>query len=354
MYVIIWWSLRPLLIQQKHIDNFTMSSTSSIQFIDGALSCTSPFALSYTDPYKKLLIRKHLILLLQNFPSFRPSVEAFTHNNGNIVNLLFAAGELHVSNSTVPINLTIWLHEDYPNTPPIVFVSSNLGSQIQQDHPFVDPSGSTLTPYLQTWLSPPCNLLDLVRNFVKLFSLVHPFNNSSTFASIEPSLVSRRQAMDRLSCGLHYDMMALRTESENDIEYLSTIQAEMVKRVDVTKYMIVKLEAEKRNLKKKVKEMTEEADVVMNWIKAHDHDNISANNIEDVFETADDESQVVLECAAADLAIEDLMYALDKAVEEEVMSFDLYIKQVRSLAREQFFHRAKLVKLNAMRNRLQN
>lgn len=324
-----------------------MSSPSSIQFIDSALSCTSPFALSYTDPDKKWLIRKHLILLLQNFPSFRPSVDVFTHNNGNIVNLFFATGELHVSNSTSPVSLSIWIHENYPDMPPIVFVSSNLGSRIQQDHPFVDPSGSTLTPYLQTWLSPPCNLLDLVRNFVKLFSLVHPFYNSSTFASIQPSLVSKREAMDRLSCALHYDMIAMRTESEDEIENLSTIQSEMVKRVDVTKYMIIKLEGEKRDLKKKVKEITEETDVVMNWVKAHDHDNTSANSIEDVFETADDESQVVLECLAADLAIEDLMYALDKAVEKEVMTFDLYIKQVRSLAREQFFNRAKLVKLKS-------
>ncbi|KAK1402669.1 hypothetical protein POM88_002274 [Heracleum sosnowskyi] len=104
-----------------------MSSSSSVHFIDSALSCTSPFALSYTDPDKKWLIRKHLILLLQNFPSFRPSVDVFTHNDGNIVNLLFATGELHVSNSASPINLSIWLHENYPDMAPIVFVSSNLG-----------------------------------------------------------------------------------------------------------------------------------------------------------------------------------------------------------------------------------
>lgn len=155
--------------------------------------------------------------------------------------------------------------------------------------------------------------------------------------------------MDRLSCALHCDMIAMRTVSEDEIDNLSTIQAEMVKRVDVTNYMIITLEGEKRNLKKKVKEITEETDVVMNWVKAHDHDNISAKSIQDVFETADDESQLVLECLAADLAVEDLMYALDKAVEKEVMTFDLYIKQVRSLAREQFFHRAKLVKLKGYR-----
>lgn len=327
----------------------SLSSPSSVQFIDAALSCTGPYALSYTDPDQKWLIRQHLVSLLQNFPSLRPLIDTFSHNNGITVTLLNARGDLHVSNSTPPISLSIWLHENYPYIPPIVFVSSNSGSQIQQDHPFVDPSGATTSPYLQTWLYPPCNLSDLVHNFVKLFSLIHPFYNSNTSTSTSfthPSLVSKREAMDRLLCALHYDVIALRTKTEDEIEELSVLQAEMVKRVDITSSMIIALEGEKMDLKNKVVEVTEEADVLMNWVRIHDHKGTSDYSVEDVFEAADEESEVILECLAADRAIEDVMYAMDKAVEEGVVTFEMYIRQVRILARDQFYHRARLVNLN--------
>ncbi|KAK4355486.1 hypothetical protein RND71_024457 [Anisodus tanguticus] len=74
--------------------NFETSPT-SIQFIDAALSCTSPIiAPSYTDPNQISIIRRILISLLQNYP---PSIDAFAHNDGTGVNLLNANRELQVA-----------------------------------------------------------------------------------------------------------------------------------------------------------------------------------------------------------------------------------------------------------------
>ena len=72
---------------------------------------------------------------------------------------------------------------------------------------------------------------------------------------------------------------------------------------------------------------------------------ISGDEIEKAFETVEPEWEPVLDCLASDKAIEDTIYAMDKAIEMGVVSFEAYIKQVRILAREQFYHRALLVKL---------
>ncbi|CAL5427553.1 unnamed protein product [Camellia sinensis] len=310
-----------------------MALQSSIRFIDSALFSTGPFALSYYDPDQKWLIRSHFISLLQNFPSLRPSTDTFTHNDGANANLLNATGDLLVSPSTPVVPITIWVHENYPHMAPIVLVSSNTMYPIHQDHPFIDPSGLTTLPYLQNWLHPRSNLLNLVHNLVNLFSYNHPFYNSN---------VLKMEAMDKLSCSLVYDTVAFNAETEEELERLSTLQGELVKRFDVATGMIIGLEDEKMDLERRVTEMTEEADVLMNWLRVHDK---NWDEMGDEFEAVGEESRAVLDCLAKERALEDLIYALDKAVEQGVVSFDIYIGQVRKLAREQFLHRALVVKL---------
>ncbi|XP_051116110.1 protein ELC-like [Andrographis paniculata] len=63
-------------------------------------------------------------------------------------------------------------------------------------------------------------------------------------------------------------------------------------------------------------------------------------------------SDQMLDCTASDLALEDTIYALDKAVQEGAVPFDQYLRNVRLLAREQFFHRATASKVRAIQCRL--
>ncbi|CAK7346499.1 unnamed protein product [Dovyalis caffra] len=327
-----------------------MPSSSLIEFIDTALSCTSPFTLSYADSKQKWLIRKDLISLIQDYPSFNLSADTFNHNDGTTVNLLQATGDLRVANHTPPIPLIIWLHENYPCMPPMVFVLPNYMSPIHQDHPFVDSSGATTSPYLQTWEFPRCNLTELVHNLVKNFTLDHPFACSPAASFTHPSLVSKREALDRLSVKLHYDTIALLAQTEDEMEDLPILQEELVKRDDIITSMIIGVEHERMNLKDRVENLTNQADVLVNWLRVNDPKSVvtkAENEMDDgdAFEAGDEESRLLIDYLAADRALEDLIYALDKAVEQGVVSFDVYIRQVRVFAREQFCYKAMLVKL---------
>ncbi|KAL5561808.1 hypothetical protein UlMin_031555 [Ulmus minor] len=325
-----------------------MASPTSIQFIEFALSSSSPFVLSYTDPDQKWQIRKDLLSLLQDYPTFTPSFDTFVHNNGLAVHLLFVSGNLHVSRTTPLVPLVIWLHENHPFMAPMVFVSSNTVNPIHPNHPFVNPWGGITCPYIQTWAYPRSNLSNLVRNLVKLFSHDHPLmalSPASSFA--HPSLISKMEALDRLAGTIHYDIKVMNAEAENDIEELSKLQAKTAERVDFVEGLICGLDQEKRNLKGRVMKLTDDADVLMNWLRFNGREAVNStmeDEIEDAFEMEGD-SKLVLECLAGEKAIDDVIYALDKAVEGGVVGFESYIKQVRTLAREQFYHRAMLVKL---------
>lgn len=155
--------------------------------------------------------------------------------------------------------------------------------------------------------------------------------------------------MDRLSGAVYYDVAEFSTGARREIEELTKLQAEMTKRVGFVKGMIDGFEKEKENLKKRAMELTEQADVVTNWLRVNEPERlvamINGDEIEKAFETVEPEWEPVLDCLASDKAIEDTIYAMDKAIEMGVVSFEAYIKQVRVLAREQFYRRALLVKL---------
>ncbi|XP_047326088.1 protein ELC-like [Impatiens glandulifera] len=326
-----------------------MVSSSAIEFIDASLSYTntSKYSLSYQDSSQKWIIRDHLLSLLRDFPSLEPSCDQFTHNDGTTVNLLNISGHIPIpprsSSTTVP--LIIWVHENYPFIAPMIFVVPNP-NRILTDHPHVDSSsGSISSPYLLMWNGNNSNLSKLVQNIVNIFSFTHEANHRN---SSHPSLVSRQEAIDRLTCSLHYDVDVLRNEAEKELEALWALQGKMSDRAEVATSMIIALEEEKQSLENRVVELMNGADSLIDWLEDNDQMITRFNDDDDhddAFRGVDDEEDRVLGCLAEDMAVDDVIYELDKALNKGVIPFRLYIKQVRELSREQFFNRALLVKL---------
>ncbi|KVH94345.1 Steadiness box [Cynara cardunculus var. scolymus] len=314
-----------------------MVSPSLVDIIDKAIFCNTVYALAYTDSDQKWLIRKHLLSLHQEFSSLYPKVGTFIHNDGTMVHLLKAEGYLNVSHLLPLVHVTIWVHEYYPHVAPMVQVTSDPTIPIRSNHPFVDPSGVTTSSYLYMWGPSGYDLLGLAYNLVKLFSLDHPFHFVSSPSISHPSYVSKMEGMDRLWWMLHYDMIALRESINDEVQNLTTLQAEMKVRVNITTDMIIGLDHEKTDLKQIVKEMTDETDVLISWL-AVNKVNLSVamgGKLEDAFECVDDDSKWALELLAEDKALEDSMYALDKALDDGVVASEAYFRQVRSLARDQ-------------------
>lgn len=70
-------------------------------------------------------------------------------------------------------------------------------------------------------------------------------------------------------------------------------------------------------------------------------------DVDEAFEPLDGLSKQMLDSTASDLAIEDVVYSLDKAVQEGVVPFEQYLRSIRMLSRDQFFHRALTAKIRA-------
>ncbi|KAK1270195.1 Protein ELC-like [Acorus gramineus] len=326
-------------------------ASSSFRFVDAALSTTGPLALSYAHVNLKWLIRDHLLALLADFPSLSPSIASFTHDDGTTVHLLNASGRLPLPFFTSRgIPLTIWLHQDYPLFRPLVYLSppSPTASTIPHNHPFVDPSGAVGSPYVKSWQYPKSNLSDLVRNLANLLALSPPFVVGPPRSPSPPKrLPSKREAIDRLVAILHRDMASMKAKAEGDIEAALGLQARLYARARDLSIVERALVRERGSLKGRAAAMDEAKDVLVNWLLVnHRGGAIDGSGLDEVFEGEEDQnSMLFVDYKAEELAIEDVMYEMEKGLNGGVVPLEKYMKEVRGLAREEFFVKVKSMKL---------
>ncbi|CAN6439559.1 unnamed protein product [Victoria cruziana] len=310
---------------------------SAARFIDTAFARTGSFFLPYTHHKHKLLIRQHLLSLLNEFPSLSPRASHFTADGGATFYLLSATGTI----ASTP--LTIWLPPTYPVVPPLVFLS--VTAAVIQDHPFVDPTtGAVLTPYLLTWRYPSSNynLLGLARNLRHIFHLCSPLLSSSSTTGRRPpnpSLISKQEAIDRLALALFYDVAAFRRQTAADLNELALRQSLLQDRSLQLDDAVVRLESELSALRQRTEAMNSRSEVLQNWLE--ENRTVPGGELEEILECPDGVSMVLLESSAADRAIDDVMDRLDGALQEGRFELGAYMRLVRSLAREQFLHRAQ-------------
>lgn len=389
------------------------STHSSVQFLNNVLSQRGPSALPY-DEEVKWLIRQHLVSVIQEYPSLQAKTAIFNHNDGRTVNLLQAEGTVPMYYQEVMYNIPviIWLLESYPRQAPCVYVTPTRDMIIKRGHPHVNASGMVSIPYLQTWVFPSSNLVDLVRNLSLLFGQDPPLytkqsapqprpsptpshtqsaqmnhshgahiassssplgHNPNAHGALvrppgpprgypynrlppspqrlsnadDPSEVFRRNAINRLVESLHTDMIELRKATEVEMDGLFNTQAELRQREEQLEKGLREMQDEKEGLEQQLQLILTNTDVLDSWLR-NNEDKIKTNvDIDDVFEPCDALSRQMLECTATDLAIEDILYSLDKAAQEGSIPVDSYLKNVRTLSREQFFHRATAAKVRA-------
>ncbi|TYI07451.1 hypothetical protein ES332_A10G228800v1 [Gossypium tomentosum] len=360
------------------------------QFLSSVLSQRGPSSLPYTED-SKWLIRQHLLSLTSRYPSLQPKTATFTHNDGRSVNLLQADGTVPMPYQGVTYNIPIiiWLIESYPRYPPVVYVNPTRDMIIKRPHPHVSPSGLVSIPYLQNWIYPSSNLVDLVINLGSAFSHDPPLYSQrrsnpnpnppnygqqqqpppprvaaagyppSPYGRAQPSQtedaaeVYKRNAVNKLVEMVHGDIIKMRKEREAEMEGLFSAQGVLRKREEEVNKGLKEMQDEKEALEQQLQVVLMSTDVLAGWVRENEGKikNLGKNNdsvdVDEVFHCADVLSKQMLDCTAADLAIEDVVYSLDKALQEGAVPFDQYLRNVRLLSREQFFHKATAAKVRA-------
>ncbi|PPS04719.1 hypothetical protein GOBAR_AA15944 [Gossypium barbadense] len=349
------------------------------QFLSSVLSQRGPSALPYSED-TKWLIRQQLLSLISNYPSLEPKTATFTHNDGRSVNLLQAEGTIPMPFQGVTYNIPIiiWLMESYPRYAPAVYVNPTRDMIIKRPHPHVSPSGLVSIPYLHNWIYPPSPNPSINSSMTSTYGqhppppgprvaataaaagyppspygrVQHPQHSQARPTSTDDAAeVYKRNAMNKLVEMVHGDIIGMRKAREVEMEGMFSAQAVLRRREEEINKGLKEMQDEKEGLEQQLQVVLMNTDVLDSWIRDNEGKikNLGKKNnnvaVDEAIHCVDVLSKQVLDSTAADLAIEDVVYSLDKAVQDGVVPFDQYLRNVRFLSREQFFHRATASKV---------
>lgn len=163
----------------------------------------------------------------------------------------------------------------------------------------------------------------------------------------DPNEVFKRNAINKLVEMVHGDIVGLRKTREGEMDGLFSVQSALRQRDEQLNKGLKEMQDEKEALEQQLQMVLMNADVLEGWLKENEDKMAKLGNVDvdDAFEPCDALSKQMLEASAMDLAIEDVIYSLDKAVQEAAIPFDQYLRNIRLLSREQFFHRATAAKV---------
>ncbi|KAL2642058.1 hypothetical protein R1flu_009645 [Riccia fluitans] len=406
------------------------ASRSLVQYLNQILSMRGPNQLPYEEDVK-WAIRQNLLALAKEYAGLQVQTAPFTHNDGRSTTLLQIFGTIPMYYRDVKYNIPVemWLLESFPRVAPMAIVTPTQEMIIKPQHRFVDASGIVTVPYLQQWIYPRSNLVDLAQNMSEIFgqdpplysrqsavpshlqrvqtgahsprtSSIHGTNPMYSSSSIGPGSprpqspysapnrlhslnppytvspsasprppapapapavrtenpveVFRSKAISALSERLDHDINVISKRGGSEMDDLFNTQVLLNERSARADQGIHEMKREKEALEEELQLYMTNTMEIESWLRQNDGGGgRSQFDIDHAFEPTDSLSNQLLENTAADLAIEDLLYSLDRAVQDGVVPWDSYYKAVRTLSREQFYIRATCAKVLAAQRHFQ-
>lgn len=188
-------------------------------------------------------------------------------------------------------------------------------------------------------------------------------NCCNTAASSSSSSSDEGKEREILAENLHRDLVELSKRKEAEIEGLFNAQTVLRQQEGKLGKLLVENVDEKERLEQELMLVLLNTEVLDGWLKENEEklgnldvkqdEDVDVVDVDQALEPCDRLSKQILHCSASDLAIEDAMYALDKSLHEGAIPFDQYLKYIRSLSREQFFHRATASKVRDVQMQVQ-
>lgn len=151
----------------------------------------------------------------------------------------------------------------------------------------------------------------------------------------------RKAATAALTKRLQSSIAAATTAAGSELDSLFNVQAQLTQRGEEIRKGVAALQREREALEAGVLDMSGKTVALDRWL-ADNEAKIPEGDVDadTAIVAADPLCQQALDCQAEDMAIEDTLYALERALTDGQLPSDVYLKQVRSLCRKQFFVRA--------------
>ncbi|KAI9232320.1 hypothetical protein MVEG_10085 [Podila verticillata NRRL 6337] len=347
-----------------------------------------------------------VLRLFQNF--LVPKAETYTHDNGRSQLLLSLIGTVPIvyQSATYNIPVAFWLPTSYPSVAPIVFVTPTALMLVKAGK-YVDISGRCYHPYLAYWSQrSDSNLVDLIGIMQGVFSqeppvyaksnavtqqqqqqqssptlsgypsptttLLRPAPPVSTYppqpaaststtqqsgmhlqhqnrypqsAGIGPQAQQLSPQQAQLYTKLQAALLEFNTASSREMDNLVTVNKQLNDAEFRTKAEIqslrdlhTKIQYNIATLSRCIEQLTAKIEQIRSWPEEPVDEIICGSSVV---------HNQLFELVAEEIAIEDTIYYLGKALSQDKVELNAYMKHLRNLSREQFMKKALIKKVKA-------
>jgi len=133
--------------------------------------------IQYARPTSRDLVRRDINQALNSTTSsLLLKVAPYVYNSGISKDLLCLHGTVtcNFRGNRYNIPIEIWIQQDHPNVPPLVFVKPTLNMYVSNTSKDVQPDGTVIIPYLRNWRHPHSDLTTLINAMSEAFSQSPP------------------------------------------------------------------------------------------------------------------------------------------------------------------------------------
>lgn len=275
--------------------------------------------LNYAD---KGLVTHQLVMLSRSQPHLVPSEEHYVSDTGKDDLLVKMEGTIPTVHQghTYHTPLKLYIPLRFPHEAPIVFVPPAAGMHVSPSHSVVTRSGRVRVNWHPSMMLEP-----YVKDLASKFGAEPPLHRGRPQPQVS-DLVS--DASDTLST------LARRVYKKMHDQYLVELQRGLRLNERTSK-----LEASTKDLERAKAALTQHLSQLESVAAASGGEAKVELDAETVVE------RQVFDLVAKVLAVEDTIFELDKAVENDVVTVGDFVKSVRRLARDQFEARALVQKI---------
>jgi ESCRT-I complex subunit TSG101 len=308
-------------------------------------------------------VRDDVSGVLSQVGTLVPQVGRLVRNTGAESQLLTLVGTVAIYYRGTRYNIPVeaYLPENYPSTPPTVYVRPTHDMDIKKAHRHVDESGLVYMPYLHEWTPRRGNLVEMCAALSSIFGqdppvyarppsqqpvvrgqVLTPVQKPSPPA--DPREVSKTELTKKLQGELQALYNELRADIDREFETQTSLQAkggELGAQCDV-------LSTHVANLQRLTVAVGEKAGLVDQALRDRESSKALAPKPADLVEPLDILSQQVLNLTAENASIDDTLYYLDRGIAAGRIDLDTFLREVGRLARRQFECRALVDKIRGI------
>ncbi|CAN8077262.1 unnamed protein product [Agarophyton chilense] len=281
------------------------------------------------------------------YPTLRPRIANFRPQN-TAQRLVVLQGTIPIVYKGAPykIPVHVWVMAYHPLGPPHIFVVPTNTMVLRPRHPHVAENGFVHLPYLSQWDPLTSSLRHCIDAMRQAFSVKPPVYSRDT-AVAHPHPQQKQALMRTLSARLTSALEARRRAAGHHVQKFQLQAHNIVAEENNTHTLNQQNTKQYLALAHQHKVLTAKQAILSEWL-SHHPPTPSRTCIDQLTLLPTVISEQSLHAQAADAALSDALDQMDEAIDKGAMDTNTYMREVRKMARLQFFHRAMLRKIQQL------